>query len=198
MQPRIEDVNIGLYPAGKTVLDYLSHQYDALNASTYMFWYDRSPIVALARAYQRGECTRRSAEKILRSYEDGEYSAFSLDEILSLADLGVFSDCDDWLVFSDNFQELILEDWANDATSNLFLPGSRSITFLAFFQPSKHLVVVTKSPWVETRAQEPPWDESQELPRYSDAMVPGHALTFVLPGEIEAAIKQEKERGETW
>jgi hypothetical protein len=197
----ISKINIGLYPVGAALLDYLSNRYDAVHASTYLYWYERSPLVKLAAAHAGGELTTRSAEKILRSYQDGEFAHIALDEIHGLTDIGVLSDCDDWLVFSDNFTDLILQDWVNDPISNLFLPGPDEIGFVAFYQPSaadgRGRLVVSKSPLVETRRQEPAW-QNGDLPPYSDAMVPGRALTFVLPGEAEATIKQEMESEILW
>ncbi len=190
--PSIYEINIGIYPACMTCLDYLAHRYDALDASTYMYWYNRSPLVKVAHAFMSGQLSRRAAERIIRNYDGGEYSHILLEEITGLVDVGILSDCDDWLVFSSNFHNLIVEDWANDPLSNLFLPGADSIQFLAFYQPIDNRILVTKSPHVEKREQAPPFTAGREdTPPYSNAMVPGHALTFVLPGEAEAAIKQD-------
>ena len=190
--PSIYEINIGIYPASFTCLDYLAHRYDALDASTYMYWYNRSPLVKVAHAFMNKQLTQRAAERILRNYDDGEYAHLLLDDVVGLVDDGVFSDCDDWLVFSSDFHNLIVADWANDPLSNLFLPGADSIRFLAFYQPVDNRILVTKSPHVEKRKQSPPFSVGRgDTPPYSDAMAPGHASTFVLPGEAEAAIKQD-------
>jgi hypothetical protein len=188
----IYKVNIGIYPASVTGLDYLANRYDALDGSTYTYWYNRSPLVKVAHAFMNNQLTQRAAERILRNYEDGEYAHLMLEDITGLVDHGVFSDCNDWLVFSSDFHDLIVEDWANDPLSNLFLPGADAIRFLAFYQPADNRILVTKSPHIEKREQSPPFSAGRgDTPPYSNAMVPGHALTFVLPGEAEAAIKQD-------
>lgn len=180
----------GTYPATAGVLDWISHRFDAVDFSSFAYWFERRKMVKLADDMWAGKISRRAAERVLDAYNKQSDQMLSLDELLDdpLDDRFVFSPAQDWIVFSDRVREILTTTEDNEFQTALeALAEGAGADWVLLYQAEEGTVHAFKTPYKGKRTINPSADQ------FADALLPGTDETFVLPSEVHGIIKQENE-----
>lgn len=178
----------GSYPATLGVLDWLSNRLDAVDYSSFKYWFERRKMIEIADKVSDGELSIRAAQRLLDIYNRQTDQMLSLDELWDMDDMHVFSPHGDWIVYSDNIRGILKESDKEEDLGALDAlargPGAR---WVVLFQTEEHTVHALKTPHIDLR------EINQSADRFAYALQPGTEKTFVLPPEVHGLIKQENE-----
>ena len=177
----------GTYPATIGLLDWLSHRLDAVDFSTFEYWFERRKLVSLYDDVCEGRISRRAACRVLQAYNRETDQNLSLDEIEELDDRYVFSPAGDWIVYSDDVQSLlksVKEDDSENAVDSLAKGEGARWVVIFTGEGSVHAL---KTPYIERR------ELNRSADNFAHALKPGDQETYVLPPEVHGLIKQERE-----
>jgi len=178
----------GSYPVTVGILEWISHRLDAVDYSSFCYWFERKKLIQLADDVESGNISRMTANRILAAYNRDVGMALTLDELFELDDTYIFSPSGDWIVYTDNIRALIRNAPERPNLRPLdSLAEGNGVRWVLLYQPEEHVIHALKTPHTQTREMNPSADQ------FANALVSGSHPAYVLPPEVHGIIKQEKE-----
>ena len=178
----------GSYPVSLGVLEWVSQRLDAVDYSSYCYWYERRKLIKLADDVSDGLISRHAAQRVLNAYNRDSNVELSLEELWDLDDTYIFAPANDWIVYTNDIRRLLREAEEKPHVGALeALADGRGVDWVLLYQTGEHLLHALKTPYSGLLAV------NKSADQFAHALVPGTELSFVLPPEVHGIIKQENE-----
>lgn len=171
------------------LVDWLSNNLEMFDETAFCHYQGIRQLVNIVKAAEEGNLPKFAAYAAIRAHNETHKTDISYTEIKNADVAFLLSDVGAWEVFTDNAKHLLLGDF--DSAEDALVHAPAQVEFIAVWDPQSDLTLY-RSPHVGYR--EPYF--TVENVEYGKGLVGGDLLTYVLPPEIEAAVKPETMRGQ--
>jgi len=194
MNMQVEDLpQRGVYPATESVIDWLSHKFEAIDQGVFVHFRGLRKIVKSVDRAEGGSVIHRlKARSALREYNETHETDVRWTDVKHRTTNYVPAFAGDWVAFTDNSKSILEdpEDGSNYYIEDALYGAPMDVRWAIIWDPMECIIVVYRSPVLKDCLD---IDQEQLL---SCGMTQGDRLSFVLPSEIEGAIRQDVDRME--
>ena len=178
--------HMSVYPATFCAIDWLSHNLEAVEESSYHFYRRIRSLTKVVDDAERGETSRMVAEAVIRKYNERSGTCLSYDEVRTrTSDLFLLADYGEWVCYTDNPEALLKGE--GDTLEEIVKKSGQSLDWAVLYQPDGDFIAVIKSPHVGGRREQ--LEELEDV--VAIGMQKGELPAFLLPPSIEGSIKQD-------
>lgn len=167
-----------IYEMTPTLLDWLTHRFESFEKSTFVHYRESMQLVNIVQAAEEGRVPKFAALSAIRQFNEVNGTDLSYESISMLDTTHIFSDCGEWVVFTDNSREIICGPHDDAETACSDTPDH--VEYVLVWDTTEGDLVVYKSPHTGRR--------EGHSDKYALGMVKGDRLSFVLPPEVEASM----------
>ena len=178
----------GVYPEAESVIDWLVHNDElvCIGKSEWDKWRQICHLKRICEDTVHERIPVYIAESAVRQFNKEHGTGHTYIEILGMLmdedDRFLFSDCNEWALFTDNRRVLILGEIDDIEDASYY---AEDVRWAILWNPSHGIVIVQKSPYIEGRC---PFD-TEHHPPIADGLRRGNVSTFTLPPHEEASLK---------
>ena len=169
-----------VYEATPVLIDWLSHHMESFEQSTWVHYRDSMALVNIVTAAEEGRVPKFAALSAIRQHNENNGMDLSYESILSLDTTHIFSDCGEWVVFTDDARALICSAYDDAEEACTHTPDH--IDYVLVWDTMGDEIVVYKSPHRGKRRL------TQSGGNFTCGTSKGDVESFVLPPDVEASL----------
>lgn len=178
----------GIYEMTDVLVDWLSNTLEMFDESAFCHYQGIKQLVNIVKASEEGSLPKFAAYSAIRAHNEIHKTNITYNEIKDADVAFLLSDVGAWEVFTDDAKCLLLGDF--DTAEDALVLAPPQVKFIAVWEPRGDLILY-RSPHVGYRKLHLCIEDID----YGRGLIDGDLPTYVLPPEIEAALKPETMRG---